>query len=251
MTGALGVTNRIDFNNSPDGVTIDLSLSSGQVVDDGFGTSDTITNFSRFNGTGFSDTIAGDASDTVTNLRIDGNHGDDTLTGGGGNDTINGDFGDAINRASDGLSIDVAEGDATLQADANGIILPGGDDVIRGGGGDDNLFGGQGVDTLTGDDGIDTIDGGDDRHFGVRQFYDTVDYSKETGAGGVSVDFSSAFNNAVDTFGNTETVINVERVIGTDQADTLTGGNIANDEYEEFIGGGGNDVIDGGSGFDV
>ena len=75
VTGALGVTNRIDFNNSPGGVTIDLSLSSGQVVDDGFGTSDTITNFSRFSGTGFGDTIAGDANDTVTNLRIDGNHG--------------------------------------------------------------------------------------------------------------------------------------------------------------------------------
>ena len=176
--------------------------------------------------------------------------GDDTLTGGGGNDTINGDFGDAINRASDGLGINVVEGDATLQADANGIILLGGDDVIRGGGGEDNLFGGQGADTLTGDEGVDTIDGGDDRHFGIRGSFDTVDYSKETGSAGVTVDFSSASNNAVDTFGNTETVINVERVIGTGQADTLTGGNADNDGFEEFVGLAGNDVIDGGSGFD-
>ncbi len=56
---------------------------------------------------------------------------------------------------------------------------------------------------------------------------------------------------AIDQSGGTDSLIDIEEVDGTDYDDTLTGGNVLNDDMESFIGNGGKDTIDGGSGFDI
>lgn len=218
--------NQIDHSNSPGGINVDLSLGSNQVVDDGFGTTDDLTNIRRVDGSIFDDHITGDGNAN----RLRGNGGDDTLIGGGGNDILIGDFGD------------------DLDPETGGTIILGGDDYLDGGAGNDTLEGGAGNDVIVGGQGDDNIDGGDDSEFGVRQTFDTLDYGAETGGGAVTVNLATG--TATDTFGDTDTITGIERVIGTSGNDVLTGGNTDNDDYEEFNGRGGNDSIDGGSGFD-
>ncbi|MCR9254550.1 MAG: hypothetical protein NXI16_00450 [Alphaproteobacteria bacterium] len=65
---------------------IDLTLSSGQIVSDGFGGTDTILNnsVSDFRLTNFADSFVGDSNRQF----IYGDDGDDTIVAGGGDDTI-------------------------------------------------------------------------------------------------------------------------------------------------------------------
>ena len=73
-----------------------------------------------------------------------------------------------------------------------------------------------------------------------------LNYALENGGGGVTVDFAVG-RTVVDTFGSTDAVaVGITGVIGTNQADTFTGG--AADE--SFAPGGGVDTINGGAGFD-
>ncbi|QJW83674.1 hypothetical protein HK414_05230 [Ramlibacter terrae] len=55
---------------------------------------------------------------------------------------------------------------------------------------------------------------------------------------------------AYDGEGGVDTLVNIEGLRGSRFNDVLTGGNVANDAFEFFIGMGGNDTIDGGSGYD-
>ena len=64
------------------------------------------------------------------------------------------------------------------------------------------------------------------------------------GAGGVTVNLASG--TATDGFGNTDTLISIERARGTMQADILTG----SDADNQLVGLGGNDQINGGNGTD-
>ena len=50
---------------------------------------------------------------------------------------------------------------------------------------------------------------------------DTVSYHFEGGTQGVNVNFVTGL--AIDTFGNTDHLIDIERVVGSEFADTLTG----------------------------
>ena len=80
-----------------------------------------------------------------------------------------------------------------------------GGDWIFGLGGDDHLVGGQ---------GNDFVDGGSG--------YDTGSTSRlEGGTLGVNVDLGSGW--AKDTFGNNDTLINIENVDGTGRSDKLVG----------------------------
>jgi Ca2+-binding RTX toxin-like protein len=120
---------------------------------------------------------------------------------------------------------DVSEG-------INGTPL---DDHLVGTPGNDVISGLAGHDTLQGLDGDDTLDGGPDE--------DRVDYSTEGGTQAVNVNFTTGV--ATDTFGKTDTLISIEEVVGTNQADTFVGHAAG---YEGFIGLGGADNITGGSG---
>ena len=122
-----------------------------------------------------------------------------------------------------------------------------GDDQIYGMGGDDTIHGGDGVDWLVGGDGNDTIDGG------AGEGEDTVVYSDkgEDGGGAVTVNLSNvqvgsqAAHSATDTFGDTDTLLNIDEVFGTMRADTIIGSTDGN--YNGFWGLGGNDTLVGGS----
>ncbi len=148
-----------------------------------------------------------------------------------------------------------ADGDGTEWSGENGndqLVGGGGADQLDGGAGNDILAGNAGADTLLGgigSDGLfglggnDSIDGG----AGIDEVRYDVD-ALNGGGGAVSVNL--ALGTATDGFGNTDTLANVEIVRGTALADTLTGGNAANDGLEVYSGLAGNDTISGGTGFD-
>ena len=186
--------------------------------------------------------------------------GNDLLVGGTGNDTLIGGNGDDIligGEGNDGLmggegfdTADFSGLTAAIQVDLGGGFANGDDvdildsiervvgtafdDTIQGAAAPDGEYqefqGGAGNDLLIGSSN-DVIE-------------DLVDYSDASG--GVTVDLVAGTASGAGV-GN-DTLIDIDGVRGSDFADTITGG--ANDEFEQFIGGAGNDVIDGGSGFD-
>lgn len=98
-----------------------------------------------------------------------------------------------------------------------------------------NLFeGGEGVDFYDGQGGEDTL--------WLRRWFGDDE------VGGVVVDLSLETGQIInDGFGNTETAINIEHVVGTDNADEISG----NASYNDIQAGRGNDVLEGGGGNDV
>jgi len=144
---------------------------------------------------------------------IVGTTGADTLIGNGDFDVL---FGDA--------------GDDSLDGGAS-------EDDVSGGAGDDHVFGGDDDDELVGNAGDDTLDGGDG--------WDDVDYDSDGGASAVTVDLSAG--TATDTHGDTDTLTNIEAVLGTALGDHMMGdaGKI------NFLGRGGDDTLEGADGDDV
>lgn len=120
---------------------------------------------------------------------------------------------------------------------------------LNGVGGSDQLFGGAGTDTLSGGAGNDILDGGSGTDDDLNEVRDVVDYfndAQEAGpnAGGVVVNFGTGV--ATDPFGDTDTLVDIEAAIGTNQADRFVG----TSEFERFAPNGGNDTIDAGDEFD-
>ncbi len=113
----------------------------------------------RINGESGDDTLSGglEADDLL------GGFGDDSLSGGGGDDWLTGyDF--ALGDQSDGNDTLVGgDGcDYLNGGSGNDLVLGGeGDDLLYGGAGDDTLRGAAGRDDLEGDEGNDVLDGGD------------------------------------------------------------------------------------------
>ncbi|MGB0747408.1 MAG: VCBS domain-containing protein, partial [Magnetospiraceae bacterium] len=120
------------------------NLATG-IVTDGFGGTDTVSNFEHINGTIYDDTLTGD----VNPNSIFGGQGSDLIDGAGGSDTI---FGQTGNDTILGGS-----GDDLIAGDAGDDSLVGGDanDTLVGGTGNDDLIGGAGNDSLTGGGGND------------------------------------------------------------------------------------------------
>jgi len=106
----------------------------------------------------------------------------------------------------------------------------GDDDALYGLAGDDELYGGDGDDLLEGGEGNDRISGGNGT--------DTASYASATAA--VRVNISSRITSYQDTGGaGFDLLTDIEIVIGSDFADTLTG-----DEYRP-------NWLDGGAGDDT
>ncbi|TAK90060.1 MAG: type I secretion C-terminal target domain-containing protein, partial [Burkholderiaceae bacterium] len=110
-----------------------------------------------------------------------------------------------------------------------------GNDVLVGNAGADTLNGGTGNDLLIGGTGNDIIDGG----AGI----DTVSYEDGTSAVVVNLNTGTSSGGGLGT----DTISNVENVIGSSFNDTLTGNALSN----VLIGGAGNDTLTGGAGADV
>jgi len=106
-----------------------------------------------------------------------------------------------------------------------------GDEILEGGGGDDTLSAQDGSDTLDGGSGLDTVDYAYDEQFGAT--------------GNIVVDLGNG--TGIDGFGDTDTLIGIERVVATGNDDTLIG----SDGADVLRGGGGDDTLVGGAGTDA
>ena len=123
------------------------------------------------------------------------------------------------------------------------LIGTAGDDVITGRGGDDVLDGGLGDDVLLGGVGNDVLKGGaGSNHLIGGEGEDTADYS--TGTAPIHADL---YTGTVDTGDGTDTVISIEKLIGTNLNDFIVG----NGKDNVIAGGLGDDTLTGGGGNDV
>ncbi|NER97311.1 MAG: calcium-binding protein, partial [Symploca sp. SIO1B1] len=186
------------------------------------------------------------------NDRLFGQAGDDTLIGGNGQDLL-----------AAGVDNDYLDG-----GDQNDWLFgESGNDTLYGGEGDDTLDGYNGNDFFVGGAGDDLIEGGND--------IDTVSYQNSHNGVIVNIDETQNYQNpdvansshiephftinagtAKDGFGTTDTLRNLENIIGSEFNDILIGNN-QNNRIEAstgndlLIGNAGNDYLDGGDNIDT
>ena len=190
------------------------------------GTDNDITQATIINQIGDSKTISGFEFVSLT-----GGSGNDELVGGVLNDTLIGNAGnDTLHGGLGGL-------DSLFGGDGN--------DTLIGGDGDGLLDLGAGDDSVQGDAGNDTINGGDG--------FDAVAYDNETGILGITVDLRAG--TATDSFGDSDSLTSIERVVGTLANDDIVGSDADEQLQGEagddlLIGSGGADTLVGGAGSD-
>ena len=246
-----GGSNTLDYSESPAGVTINLATGTAA---NGFGGTDTFTNFQAFDGSSFNDTfIAGsgshvlnggggvntlDYSQAPAGVTIDPSTGI-AANGFGGTDTFT-NF-QIIEGSDDGNTAVGSSGVNTLDysgATAGVTINLAADTASNGLGGtvsfaNFHAFDGSSFDdTFIGGPGNHTIDGGGGS--------DTLDYSQATGP--ISVDLASGL--ASNGFGGTDVLSNIKIVKGSTHGGSLTGGS----GDDTFVIEGGDNTITGGSG---
>ena len=192
------------YFNSPAGATVDLEAGTAS---DGFGGTDTITNTDGIIGANlFADTLRGNARDNY----LIGYGGNDILDGRGGRDLISYFFNTVA-----GVTVDLAAGTASGGSAGNDTLISiedvDGSNLFA-----DTLLGNASANALTGHGGNDILDG--------RGGTDTANYFFAPGA--VTVNLTTG--TASDGQGGTDTLINIEDVLGSPFADTLTGNSGAN-----------------------
>ncbi len=289
LDGGEGDRDAAVYRTSPTAIVANLTTGT---VSDGFGGTDTLINIERIEGSDFNDTLTGaDSGDTT---RLSGGDGDDVLLanitgdtggsdldGGNGNDTltsIGGEFSfmqpgagdDVINGASsfDIISYFFNAGyddppatqgiTATFTAEGDGTVIDYRGDTdtftdierIEGTMFADTFIGAEGGQSFRGTGGNDTMDGGagDDE---VNYDGSRDDFAEESG---VIVDLEAG--TAQDKFGDTDTLISIERVRGSDFDDQITGSSgdnrlRAEDGNDTITGAAGDDRIEGGNGIDT
>ncbi|HEX8622867.1 MAG TPA: M10 family metallopeptidase C-terminal domain-containing protein [Allosphingosinicella sp.] len=182
------------------------------------------------------DILTGDGNANV----IDGGLGDDTLVGGAGIDTVS-----FASRGSAPVTVNLA----TLTAQNTGA----GTKTITG---FENVRATSGNDSVTGDGGDNVFfeSGGNDTYNGAAGS-DTLDYSAATST--VSVNLNTLTGQNTGTYGGTDTITNMENVVGAaffanvlqgnTAANRLVGGSAA----DTLVGNNGNDTLIGGAGNDT
>ncbi|MEY5097501.1 MAG: hypothetical protein RJA36_220, partial [Pseudomonadota bacterium] len=220
-----------------------------------------------------SDGSVGVGVDTVANINY--------VTTGAGNDLLLGSSAMIIEFFDAGLGDDTIDGgavDPVTLANSNRVYYSSAVAAVTvdlkagtasGGGGNDKLsninqvFGSVYNDTLYGSDSTTLTEGleggrGDDFIDG-RGGFDMARYqSGGDAASGIGVTVNLVTGVATGPNVGTDTLLNIEGVVGSNFNDTLIGGNTANGanykadilKKEVFMGGYGNDTIDGGAGFD-
>ena len=209
---------------------------------------------------------AADATATVDGATIATLRSIENLLGGAGNDILTGDAG--ANVIEGGLGDDVLDGGAGVDtvsfSGATGVTVNlaletaqntgVGNDIMRG---FENVRTGSGADTVIGDanDNIFFDGGGADVYDGAAGS-DTLDYSGSTST--VTVNLNTTTAQTVGTSGGSDTITNVENVVGAAAfANALTGGNSAMNRLvggsaaDFLIGGGRADTLVGGAGNDL
>lgn len=180
--------------------------------------------------------------------RIEGNIGNNILTGLGGNDTLIGGFGtDTANYGPYGAAVVVNLSLGTATSGAKTDTLSG----------IENVWGSAFADYLTGDAGNNTFrgNGGNDTMSGGSGL-DTVDYSTATSA--VTVVLNSSYSGGTGSSanggeGNDVLGSDVEGVIGSRFADSISDAGYSSyyGATNLFSGGAGADTLDGGVGNDT
>ena len=270
IIGGTGI-DTLSYASAQAGVTVSLVLTTAQNTL-GAGV-DTITQVENLTGSTSGDVLSGNSGDN----RIDGGIGDDLIEGLGGNDQLIGGTGalDEVSYAHAtarvivslaktvaqntlGAGIDTLSGFESLTGTAFVDVLTGsaGADTLSGLAGNDTLTGGAGVDTLLGGAGNDILadvstggnllDGGtgtDIASFagavaGVTVDLTAGDGAYNTGGAGI-VDFKSIEGVIGSDFGD---------VIVFDAGDNSLIGGLGDDQLRDAAG---NDLFDGGAGFDT
>ena len=245
----MGGYDTVFYSSAPNAIQVDLTRATEQVVQDGWGSSDTLVNIERVEGSHRNDTFLGNDGDNS----FRGLKGADSIDGGAGLDQA--DYGSSRLPDSAGVIVDLG-GTAARSAAVSAVTpstLPSGytgwardnwgaidflksiegiggsdwDDVLIGSDGNNRLAGGAGADTLDGAGGLDW-----------------AEYNVAEAGVTASLAQGQATN---DGFGFVDTLINIENLRGSIYNDSLTGNAGAN----QFKGEAGNDTIIGGDGIDV
>jgi Ca2+-binding RTX toxin-like protein len=212
------------------GVRVDLGTGDAT---DGFGFTDKLVNINAVRGTDLADTLLG----SDLNDRFRGRGGNDSMDGRGGTfDELD------YSQSPNGIVADLVAG--TVQDGEGGADTVTGFEAVRGSLGADSILGSDTAETFQPYSGADTVDGGGGAD---RVTYTTLSTGSVTAPAlpqGVVVDLVAG--TAVDPWGTTDLLLDIERISGTSLADTITGGA----EGNRFNGRGGDDLLDGGLGGD-
>ncbi|MDD3312201.1 calcium-binding protein, partial [Pseudodesulfovibrio sp.] len=212
----------VSYEYATGGISASMTGANGTV--DASGETDTLTNIDMVWGSHFDDTFSGDGGDQ----EFMPGEGDDIVDGG--SDPLNGGDWDKVTywALNNGVTFTWDAGDSRW-------IVEGGDamwsdtltnvEELEGTAGDDTFTGGGGNDYFGGWDGANTFDGG----AGV----DTVTYEEDPDA--IQVWLGDGY--VVNGWGETDSVNNVEVIVGSDYGDTLHG----NYDNNTFYGGDGGD----------
>ncbi|PWS39094.1 hypothetical protein DFH01_07600 [Falsiroseomonas bella] len=234
------------YHEDPSGIVARLDL--GGLVQDGFGTQDTLVNIFGIEGSEAADVII--AGDNGSFLR--GGAGDDTLAGGLGFDRL------GFARAASGVVVDLPAGTAA-DGDGGTDSLSGSFEQVTGSAFADRITGGDGGTWFFGLAGADTLAGGAGE--------DVVAYHAAAHQG-VFVNLQAGWawdGDGSSARGSLDRLSGIEHALGSAGADTLFGSSGATSLHgaegdDSLSGGGGNDgligasgadTLDGGSGFDT
>ena len=266
LNGGTG-RDRARYDSSPAAVDIDLTRTStttaGQQIG-GDAQGDRLSSIEDINGSQFGDLIRGNsaANDLV------GNGGNDTLEGRAGEDTINGGAGvdtASYESSTAGVNVDLtratqtgghAQGDRLTSIERligsafnDTLVGNSGNNFLTGGTGQDTLLGREGSDMLIGGFQNDVLDGGEGT--------DTASFeSASTGVRVILGEGTAAGRTNHGITGEVDTLISIERAIGSNFADTFFGNSAENrfdgeDGDDVFLSSAGDDNYLGGDGIDT
>jgi Ca2+-binding RTX toxin-like protein len=262
----------IDYSTSSAGVRVDLTAGTGSGGD---AAGDVLLNFERVIGSAYADTLTSSNGQGLLvggngdDIYVLGGYAAISEAADGGIDEIR--------TALSGMAIHGYANVENLTYTGTGSFRGSGNagnNVITGGIGDDTLFGAAGADTLIGGAGTDTVtydrtsislnlktgvhsgDAEGDIFSGIEKYvgsyaddtfvsganadildgstgFDTIDYSTSSAA--ITIDFNARTASGGDAAG--DILVNFERVIGSDYADTFT-----TSGSQTIAGGRGNDI---------
>lgn len=249
------------YAGSAAGVKVNLATN---ILSGGDAQGDSIAGIEGVVGSPFADALTGDANAN----RLDGGAGEDMLDGGAGADVMAGGADDdsyVVDNAGDqvieavGGGVDIVRtslSSLTLADEVEDLSYTGSggfagtgnalDNSMYGKAGADALYGLEGDDKLVGGAGADLLDGGAGR--------DQVDYTKSAA---ITVNLVTNVNRGGEAEG--DRLVGIETVIGSNYADSITGGDdplmgdilYGRGGDDLLAGGAGDDQLDGGSGNDV
>ncbi len=241
-------TDTTNYSTAPAGINADLL--TGVVIGEG---TDTLINIENIIASNYDDTITGSSG----NDSLNGGAGNDVLTGSYGNDSLYGESGTDTLDGGDGDDTYYVNSLTTLVIETNATASGGIDTVyvstpsytlpanvenafINYGKGGNGLIGNSLNNQIHANYYADTIDGG--------AGLDTISYAGANSSSTLGVTINLALSTAQVTGGSgTDTLLNIENLIGSDYADNLSG----NASDNVIDGGPGSDTMAGATGNDT